>query len=317
VQVTVEPAYLERFTQALADLGVGGNDHILLAVSGGPDSLALLLLAHLWAPERIAVATVDHRLRQESADEAIHVSQICKDWDVQHVTLAPSEPISGNIQSSARTARYALLAEAAKTHSCTFIATAHHGDDQLETLLMRLVRGSGVSGMAGIRARNGQIIRPLLGFSKAELEGICATAGVKPVRDPSNDNADFDRVAMRQWLATSEHAFDIGSAARTAAALGDATAALDWMSAQLANERISLAEDKIALDANSLPKEMQRRLLLRVLIQIDPKITPRGDAIERLLVDLSSGRTAMIGDIRCQGGDIWHFSPAPPRRKPA
>lgn len=314
MQVTADPEYLERFTQALADLGVSGNDHILLAVSGGPDSLALLLLAHQWMSDRIVVASVNHGLRPESADEAIYVAQICKDLGVRHVTLVPSETISGNLQSSARSARYTLLAEAAKTHVCAFIVTAHHGDDQLETLLMRLVRGSGVSGMAGIRARNGQIIRPLLGFSKAELEAICATAAIKPVRDPSNDNADFDRVAMRQWLAESEHPFDIEAATRTAAALGDADAALDWIAVQLANQRVSVDEDKITLDANDMPKEMQRRLLLRALQQMAPKLAPRGDAIERLLVDLTAGRTAMIGDIRCQGGDIWHFSPAPPRR---
>lgn len=274
----------------------------------------MLLLAQQWAPERIAAATVDHRLRPESADEAGYVEHICKDLGVPHVTLVPSEPISGNVQSSARSARYALLAAAAKAHGCAFVATAHHGDDQLETLLMRLVRGSGLNGMAGIRASNGDVIRPLLGFSKADLEAICTAAGIEPVRDPSNANADFDRVAMRQWLAESGHPFDIGAVRRTAASLGDATAALDWMAAQLAAERISIDEGKVIFDANNLPKEMHRRLLLRALKQIDPEITPRGDAVERLLADLSAGRTAMIGNIRCQGGDIWHFSPAPPRR---
>lgn len=314
MQVTVDLKYLERFAHALADLGVSGNDHIMLAVSGGPDSLALLLLAHQWAGERFTVATVDHRLRPESADEAVYVGQICQDLGIRHVTLVPSEPISGNIQSSARSARYALLAEAAKAQDCAFVATAHHGDDQLETLLMRLVRGSGVGGMAGIRARNGQIIRPLLGFSKVELEAICTAAGIQPVRDPSNDHADFDRVAMRQWLAKSEHPFDIVAATRTACALGDATAALDWMATQLAAERISFDDGKITLYINVLPKELQRRLLLLALRQIDPEIAPRGDALERLLADLTAGRTTMIGEIRCQGGDIWHFSPAPPRR---
>lgn len=303
-----------KFETALQLLDIGDDAHILLAISGGPDSLALLLLATQALQGRITAATVNHQLRSESSEEAIYVSQICKNLDVPHVTLLPSAAISGNIQSSARTVRYALLADAAKAHGCAVVATAHHGDDQLETLLMRLVRGSGVSGMAGIRPRNGQIIRPLLGFSKAELEAICANAGIQPVRDPSNDNADFDRVVMRQWLAQSGHPFDIRAAMRTAAALGDATTALDWMAAQLAIERISIDKDKIALDSNGLPKEIQRRLLLHALQQIDPGIAPRGDAIERLLADLVAGRATMIGDIRCQGGDIWHFSPAPPRR---
>jgi tRNA(Ile)-lysidine synthase len=315
VQIAVDPSYLDRFGDALADLGVNGNDRMLLAVSGGPDSLAMLLLARLHSPANIVAATVDHQLRPESADEATYVSRICHDLAVPHITLVPRRKISGNIQSSARAARYELLAEAAVEHGCSLIATAHHGGDQLETLLMRLARGSGVSGMAGIRPRNGQIIRPLLGFSKRELEDICAAAGLGPVHDSSNDNPDFDRVAMRQWLANSSHPFDTKAINRTASALGDAAAALDWMAGTLAETHIANGNE-IALNGKGLPKEMQRRLLLLALRRIDPAIAPRGEAIERLIADLCAGRTATIGDILCQGGDIWRFSMAPPRRVP-
>ncbi len=286
----------------------------MLAVSGGPDSLALLLLAHQHAAGRIIAATVDHQLRPESADEALYVGQICRQLDVAHLVLAPTQEITGNIQSSARAARYELLAGAADEYKCPLIATAHHADDQLETLLMRLARGSGVSGMAGIRARNGRIIRPLLEFSKAELEEICTDADIQPVRDPSNDNADFDRVAMRQYLARGEHPFGRAATNRTASALGDAAVALDWMTTALAERRISGGKAKITIDNKGLPKEIQRRLLLLALQRIEPEIEPRGEALERLLADLEVGKTTTIGDILCQGGDVWQFSPAPPRR---
>ena len=317
MQVTIAREYQDRFREALGRLGVGDDDRIMLAVSGGPDSLALLLLASKWESDRVCATTVDHRLRPESADEAIYVSKICERLGVPHMISVPSEPISGNIQSSARAARYRLLEEAADRHGCSLIATAHHADDQLETLLMRLARGSGVGGMAGIRARNGRIIRPLLDFDKSELEAICENARVQPIRDPSNDNADFDRVAMRQWLAQSEHPFDRLAINRTSSALADAATALDWMTDLQAEQRITGDGVEIRLDIRDLPKEIQRRLLLRALLRIDSAIAPRGAAVERLMAELKAGKTVTIADILCHGGDIWRFTSAPPRRTSA
>lgn len=317
MQVTPNPDYIKRFGLALADLGVGENERILLAVSGGPDSLALLLLAKALRPDDIVAATVDHQLRPESADEAAFVAQLCNDLQVPHVLLTPAQKIVGNIQSSARLARYELLGHAAEQAACTVIATAHHGDDQLETLLMRLARGSGVDGMAGIRVRNGNVIRPLLGFSKSELEKICADAGVDPIRDPSNENGDYDRVAMRQWLARSAHPFDIGRVGMTASAHFDASEALAWVVGNLAEQLVRQENTEIQCDASRLPRELKRRLLLHCLEKLAPDLKPRGDAIDRLTKQLDAGQTATIGNILCRGGDLWRFSPAPPRRKDA
>ncbi|MEP7349646.1 MAG: tRNA lysidine(34) synthetase TilS [Sphingorhabdus sp.] len=303
-----------RFKNAVERLSPKGNPRILLAVSGGPDSLAMLLLAHASMPDNIVAATVDHGLRPEAAEEADFVATLCAERTINHRILTPDQPITGNIQSAARYARYALLERAADELQCDLIATAHHSDDQLETMLMRLARGSGVNGLAGIRARNGGIIRPLLGFSKSELEQICANAGIEPVRDPSNADNDFDRVAMRQYLGGNPHPFDPARAARTASALADAVEALDWMTQQLAADRLTRQDEGMTLDANDLPRELQRRLVLSALRTIAPEITPRGDAVERLLDDLSDGKTVTISDILCKGGDVWHFSVAPPRR---
>ncbi len=306
---------LKRFTVSVERLtsGFTHNKRLGLAVSGGPDSLALLLLASEAYPNRITAATMDHGLRTEARDEAKFVAQLCAARSIAHVILTPNEPITGNIQSAAREARYACLDRWATETGCDYIATAHHADDQLETLLMRLARGSGVDGLSGIRSINGRIIRPLLGFSKAELISICEDAGVTPVQDPSNDNADFDRVRIRQFLATSPHSFDPAAATRTAYALEQASQALDWMTSNLSG-RITQSKNGISLDPAALPRELQRRLLLNALKMIDQDIRPRGDSIDRALDCLSISETITLGNILCKGGAIWHLSPAPKRR---
>ena len=314
MQVTVDASLLDRFNGAVNALHVPEGARILCAVSGGPDSLALLLLLHETMPNRVVAATVDHALRPESADEAQYVQRFCKDMHVPHVILSPAEKISGNIQSAARHARYALLAQAAEQHDCQYIATAHHADDQLETVLMRIARGSGVDGLSAIRSTNGKILRPLLGFTKDELISICATAGLNPVVDPSNENTDFERVAMRNWLTNTPHPFRADRTGRTASALADASEALNWMTETLTQERVQRETGAVRCDARDVPREIQRRLLIHCLKLLEPELAPRGDAIDRLLSELSDGRTATMGAVKCEGGDNWRFTMAPPRR---
>ena len=313
MQVTLKPVFLDRFRAALCRLGCA-DDRFLCAVSGGPDSLALLLLAQQILPGKLVAVTIDHELRSDSANEAQVVAKICRDLGVSHIILTPDEKIVGNLQSSARTARYALLERAADAENCQHIATAHHADDQLETLLMRLARGSGVDGLSGIRARNGRVVRPLLEFTKAELIDICSSGGIEAVNDPSNANIDFDRVAMRRWLASTQHPFPATRALRTTSALADASDALVWMTDTLAAQRIRQENDIIICKASDLPSELKRRLLIRCLRKMDSNLAPRGDAIDRLLTDLENAQASMIGNIKCLGGADWQFSKAPPRR---
>jgi tRNA(Ile)-lysidine synthase len=313
VQVTLKPVFLDRFRAALCRLGCA-DDRLLCAVSGGPDSLALLLLAQQILPGKLVAVTIDHQLRSDSSNEAQVVAKICRDLGVSHIILTPDKKIVGNLQSSARTARYALLERAADAENCQHIATAHHADDQLETLLMRLARGSGVDGLSGIRARNGRVVRPLLEFTKAELIDICSSGGIEAVNDPSNANIDFDRVAMRRWLASTQHPFPATRALRTTSALADASDALVWMTDTLAAQRIRQENDIIICKASDLPSELKRRLLIRCLRKMDSNLAPRGDAIDRLLTDLENAQASMIGNIKCLGGADWQFSKAPPRR---
>ena len=307
-------AQVVRFTSAVQKLA-GDDARVLLAVSGGPDSLAMLLLAHAAMPTQISAATVDHELRPEAADEAAFVAALCGKLDVPHTTLRPSTPISGNVQSNARAARYALLQSQADADGSDFIATAHHADDQLETVLMRIARGSGIDGIAAVRARQGRIIRPMLAFAKSELEEVCEQSGVTPVRDPSNSDDSFDRIKMRQWLASTQHPFDPLRAVRTARAFADASEALDWMADSAFGMRVSSKDDTLIFDATTLPKEIQRRLLLRILNQIQPGYVPRGEATDRALETLNNGGRQMLGDILCEGGETWRFRPAPERQR--
>jgi tRNA(Ile)-lysidine synthase len=315
VQLNPPPApAVAAFTTAVQKLA-GDDARVLLAVSGGPDSLAMLLLAHAAMPERISAATVDHQLRPEAVAEAKFVASLCAELNISHVILQPLSPIAGNLQSEARSARYALLHHHADAAGCDFIATAHHADDQLETVLMRIARGSGIDGLAAVRTHNGRIIRPMLAFIKSELEQICDLAGIIPMYDPSNNDDGFDRVAMRQWLASYPHPFDPHRAVRTATAFADASEALDWMTARLFDTHVSHESEGLFFNANDLPREIQRRIVLRILDQIQPGYVPRGDLLDKALDLLNSGSRHMLGNVLCRGGGSWHFHSAPDRHQ--
>lgn len=293
------------------------NDILGLAVSGGPDSLALLLLAQAAYPQRIAAATVDHGLRPEAADECAFVARLCTQRDIPHRTLTPTSPISGSIQAEARKMRYALLKDWMENEGISWLATAHHADDQLETLIMRLLRGSGIDGLSAIRERRGTIIRPVLHFTKDELAGYVAAQNIVPVSDPSNSNPDYDRVRVRTALAHLD-GFDSRAASKSAAAVNDARAALQWTAQGLKRQYVTENDGGCALDIHRLPDDtphdLMRRLILQCLHIVDPSLSPRGTQLEQLIAALKAGETATIGDILCKGGNKWSFSPAPPRQ---
>ncbi len=307
---------LDHFQEALGKLipDFGSSDDILgLAISGGPDSLALLLLAHESFPNQIAAATVDHGLRPEAREESELVAQICSERDIPHRTLNSSIPIRGNIQSEARKVRYNLLRGWMESENINWLATAHHADDQLETLVMRILRGSGIDGMSAIRAKRGYIIRPLLRLSKVNLVEYLQSRGVPAVDDPSNHDQRFDRVRVRKALAQLE-GFDVGLASQSAAALDDAREAIGWMTDQLAVEHINSKQGSCMLDQFDFPHEILRRLILKCLHICDPALSPRGEQLERTISALQNGETVTLGDTLCKGGEIWTFEPAPKRR---
>ena len=305
-------AQVARFRADLEALTGGPPERLGLAVSGGPDSLALLLLAGAAYPGRVQAATVDHGLRLEGAAEAACVASLCAAMDVPHATLRAGMTAASNIQAAARECRYALLTSWLGEIGAAFLATAHHLDDQAETLVMRLARGAGLAGLSGIRAFNPPLVRPLLGWRREELAALVREAGIEPAEDPSNKDERFDRVRVRVHLAEAGW-LPPGPLARSAAALAEAEEAMQWMAARLWEERIARRGDGFAFDPAGLPAELRRRLVLSILAAIGGG-TPRGDEATRLLAALAAGATVTLAGVKCAGGPLWRFTPAPPRR---
>ena len=227
--------------------------HIVLAVSGGSDSIAVMHLVAAWrrlrAEQRavgisipsVSVVTVDHALRANSAAEARKVAGAAAQFGFPHTTLTwvGDKPHSG-LQAAARAARYALIERHVKANNWQAVATAHTADDQAETVLMRLARGSGVDGlgaMRGVTALDGGtiVLRPLLGVRKTALTTYLQEAGIGWDEDPSNGSTDFERVRIRRALSalrTSGFELDAMALGRTATRAARAADALDWMTAQ-------------------------------------------------------------------------------------
>jgi tRNA(Ile)-lysidine synthase len=317
------PQPVARFRRDFEALGPV-PDRIGVAVSGGPDSLALLLLAAAVYPGRIAAVTVDHKLRPESTLEALHVEDICARIGCPHSILEVAVPDGpGGLQAEARAVRYSALGRWVEAEGLSHVATAHHADDQAETVLMRLQRGSGLSGLQGIRPlrREGSmlVVRPLLGWTKAELVHIVSEAAVAFVEDPSNGDRRFDRAEMRRFLSGNPQ-FQPHRIARSASALGEADAAIAWAADRLWEERCTRREDELLIDASGLPRELGRRLLSRAIGELrrrhglEPPWTGAED-VEGLLSALEAGDTATRAGILATGGSVWRLRLAPPRRQ--
>jgi tRNA(Ile)-lysidine synthase len=218
---------------------------VAVAVSGGPDSLALALLARDWAAGQSGAAmalTVDHRLRAGSGAEARQVGAWLAAAGIGHHILVRHGPApEGDVQAAARRARYALLAGWCGRHGVLHLLLAHQQEDQAETLLLRLARGSGVDGLAAMPAiaeRAGlRLLRPLLGVPRARLAALLRAAGQPWIEDPSNRNPAYGRVRMRRLApALAAEGLTAPRLAATATQLGLARAALEaalasWLAA--------------------------------------------------------------------------------------
>ncbi|MEQ1726589.1 MAG: tRNA lysidine(34) synthetase TilS [Sphingopyxis sp.] len=314
----VDADALRAWTATLIGDGAAKSAQFGIAVSGGADSLALLLLAHRAFPGRVAAATFDHQLREAGADEAAYVARLCADIGVPHTTLVPAEPITGSLQAAARTARYAALEEWRVAERLDWVMTAHHADDQLETLVMRLNRSSGVAGLSGVRARTGHVLRPLLSVRRSALAALVQSEGWAVIDDPSNRDDRFDRARVRKALAIGD-LLDPAAAAVSVAALADADTALEWATQMAIESRVTRDAGRVSIDVAGLPRELKRRLICAGLSMIDPmRDAPRGEAIDRAMAALASGKAAMIGDTCLKSAkntpDSWIFSRAAPRR---
>lgn len=315
--ITPAAEAIARFAADLDPL-VAPEERLGVAVSGGPDSLALLLLASAARPGRVEAATVDHRFRKASRTEAEQVGDLCGRLGVTHTILTAdwAEPPVSNIQANARAMRYRLLADWAEQRRLGAVATAHHADDQAETLLMRLARGAGVRGLGGARPRRSLtphtvLVRPLLGWRRVDLAAIVDAAGIKAVDDPANRDSRHDRSRFRSLLASAGWV-DPARLAASAAALRDADEALDWALAPLIKTRLENVGSALILDPIDLPPEFRRRLLLAAFARLAAPV-PRGPDLVRAINALDAGRTTTLSGLKLQGGKLWRITPEPRR----
>jgi tRNA(Ile)-lysidine synthase len=319
-------APLERFRRDLAPL-VAPDRTIGLAVSGGPDSLALLLLAAEARPLRVEAATVDHALRSGSRAEAEMVAQVCDRLGVPHRILTANwdEKPETAIQERARAMRYRLLGDWARERRIDALLTAHHLDDQAETFLMRLARGAGVKGLAGMRrvsrapASAIAIVRPLLGWRHSELEAVCLAAGLEPVEDPSNEDRRFERVRMRKVLGEADW-LDSAAVAQSAGHLAEADGALRWATDLEWERAVSRMGGQIVYKPSDAPREIRRRIIRRAVLTLATEgraLELRGRELDQILVALRSGARATLRGVLCIGGQEWRFARAPERRSKA
>ncbi len=270
---------------------------LAVAVSGGADSLALALLADRWARRRaggIVALTVDHRLRPESTVEARQVGAWLKARAIPHriLTWKGPHPESG-VQAAARAARYRLLEGWCEAHGCLHLLTAHHQEDQAETFWLRLARGSGVDGLAGMASVTPRptcrILRPFLDVAPARLRAVLIAAGQTWVDDPSNENTDYARVRLRGGRALlAAEGLSAERLAATITRLGRARIALETMAAQLLGRTVRLHPAGFAwVDTAVLaaaPFELGLRALAAAIATIGggdypPRLTPTRPAL--------------------------------------
>jgi tRNA(Ile)-lysidine synthase len=306
---------------------------IVLAVSGGPDSIALMWLAARWrralarGPQLFAV-TVDHGLRPEAAREAREVKRLAQSLDLPHRTLrwTGAKPKTG-LPAAARSARYRLLAQAARQSHATHILTAHTRDDQAETLLMRLLRGSGITGLAAMAReseRDGlRLARPLLDVSKLQLIATLKKAGIDFADDPTNRDVSFTRPRLRAVMpALAAEGGDARNLARLASRLARANAAVEVL-AEGAERYLALKDigsSQAEIDAKTfnartfnaktfdmaafaaMPEEIRLRLLLRAINRFGHEGPAELGKVEALLAALDRTAAESAGSSRSKSG---------------
>lgn len=283
----------------------------VLAVSGGPDSVALMLLAAAWSGRRrckFAVATVDHGLRPESRREAEAVGGFAASLGLPHRILSwEGEKPGTRLQERAREARYGLLLRHAGEIGADHLLTAHHADDQAETILFRLLRGSGIAGLAGMRTatrRAGLVhLRPLLSYSKEALVSFCTARGQPYFCDPSNENFAFARTRLRHLLPIlAEHGLDSGALLRLARRAERADAALDSfaqkMRAALPAQRTDASFSAPVGHLRDEPEEVLLRLVEQEIARVAGATPLRLDRLESLIGAL---RAALRNDAPWRG----------------
>ena len=302
---------------------------LFTALSGGPDSSALALLAEAYAARHGHPHTaliIDHGIRPDSAAEAIRVRERMRRRGIaaEILTVGATAPATG-LQAWARAMRYDLLLERVhREGGCLLLG--HHAGDQAETVMMRLRRGSGLAGLAGMRshvARAGvDVLRPLLGVDPAHLAACCREHGLATETDPSNGDRRFERVRVRGELADmardgTAQPETFGRLARAAAVIDDRLLALLARDGLLPAPALS-GHINMPCGVLTLPDPVRNRALAHIVRQIGaPEHVPSGRALARLGDRLAAGQAATVGGAKFspdEGG--WLVTAEPGRRPP-
>ena len=302
-----------------------------LAVSGGADSLALMLLAARYAAttparQRFYVYCVDHGLRPEAASE---VAFVCREAEKLGFHPRPlrwegDKPATG-IQQAARKARYTLIAEAMEADAVPVLLTAHHLQDQAETVLMRLAHGSGLEGLRGMDyfsvLGDLQVVRPLLHTDPDQLRAVVAEAGLTPVADPSNTDLDFERVRWREAMPLlASLGLDANRVGRFADRMRDADRAIEQVASRaLAAEVVVGGEGDRAFGRawlRALPHAVAVRVVQRLLDRVGGGRKPHALGAVEALTDrliLEPCKTTLHGCVIASDGETIRILPEPGR----
>lgn len=326
--------------QAIADqLMPRPPKRIGVAVSGGGDSVALLCLIAEFAksqPMEVHAVSIDHGLREAAAEEVRAVTELCGRLGVpHHVEYWQNWNGKGNLMSEARTARYSLIADWATANGVETVALGHTADDQAETLMMRIARGSGVDGLSAMAPRridDGIIwLRPLLRVHRRELRYYLKELGVTWVEDPTNEDRDYERVRMRDALRLLEPlGLTTDTLVDVAHNMRKAREALDWQTFLVARDLAKVSFGAVAIDLagfRTLPDEIARRLLVRALSWVSGEdYPPRRQSVQHALQAVRDGRNHTLDGCQimrepkliwvarelnavrntiCEVGDVW------------
>ncbi len=294
-------------------------DSIAVAVSGGPDSMALLCLlsglSHIGGKSiKIHALTVDHALRPESAKEAKKVEKWVKGWsNVTHHTLKWSGPKPAKaIMEKARDMRYSLLYKWCHENGVNQLWLAHHEMDQVETFLFRLAKGSGLDGLAGMesisryRKTDLMLMRPLLECSKELIEEFCRVRGVSFVKDPTNVDLSYARARLRRSLPVLEaEGLTQKRLSLTSQRMARARDALDFYTEKLLRKTVTLKKNGSAIiDMAALgdaPLDIRIRLIRKTLVTLGedgygPRLEALEERLEAMFDDFESAKKFTLGN---------------------
>ena len=288
----------KAFSEAMIDIPKGD---IGVGVSGGGDSMALLHLSAEWAEEnkrKIKAVTIDHGLRSSSLSECVHVKKISEKLSIEHTTLKWLAKPSGNLQNAARNARHELFLDWTKKSKLSVVLLGHTMDDNAETIMIKLIRGSGIDGLAGIsknkKINELAIFRPLINITRDDLRKYLIMKNIQWIDEPSNFDERFERIKVRNLLPKLS---DFGLTAKKLIALSShmnrAKEALNGEVLRFAKQHVqqkNWGDLEIKLDEFiKIPKEYQFRLLSAALLWISGKVyRPRFNSLERLIIALNS-----------------------------